>query len=145
MVSDNEELDCKYLQAYKIELLEYSPVDYIIIYHNCPQQFLMNILVMILMMMWSSHLTVLILSFVLQLLYIIYIIIAEWLFFNISDLWSGYMNSGNPDKVCPHCKSQMWNAERNNKSTKYKDPTFSMCCRNGQVVLPPERKPPISN
>lgn len=86
MVSDNEELDCKYLQAYKIELLEYSPVDYIIIYHNCPQQFLMNISVMILMMMWSSHLTVLILSFVLQLQYIIYIIIAEWLFFNISDL-----------------------------------------------------------
>lgn len=52
------------------------------------------------------------------------------------------MDIGMPDKVCQHCKSVMWNAERNNKGFKHHNPTFSMCCRNGQVVLPPERQPP---
>lgn len=59
-----------------------------------------------------------------------------------ADMWNGYMDLGNPDKVCPHCKAVMWNAERNNKSNKYHSPTFSMCCKNGQVDLPPERQPP---
>lgn len=52
------------------------------------------------------------------------------------------MDIGNPNEVCQHCNSIMWNAERNNKATKNKRPTFSMCCRNGQVYLPPERQPP---
>lgn len=36
----------------------------------------------------------------------------------------------------------MWNEERNNKGAKYSDPTFSLCCRDGQVRLPPEKQPP---
>lgn len=52
------------------------------------------------------------------------------------------MDIGGPDKICPQCKAVMWNAERNNKSNKYANPTFSICCRNGQVKLPPERQPP---
>lgn len=54
----------------------------------------------------------------------------------------GYMDIGNPDKVCPHCKAVMRSAECNNKSTKYHNLTFSICCRNGQVQIPPERHPP---
>lgn len=61
----------------------------------------------------------------------------------ISDMWAGYMDLGKPNKVCPHCKAMMWDAERNNKSTKHHAPTFSICCRNGQVKLPPERQPPL--
>lgn len=52
------------------------------------------------------------------------------------------MDVGNPDVVCSNCGALMWNAERNNKEEKKKPPTFSICCRNGQVKLPPERKPP---
>ena len=36
----------------------------------------------------------------------------------------------------------MWNEERNNKGAKYSDPSFSICCRNGQVELEPEKQPP---
>lgn len=52
------------------------------------------------------------------------------------------MDAGNPDKVCQQCNAMMWNAERNNKGLKHQQPTFSICCRNGQVSLPPERQPP---
>lgn len=55
---------------------------------------------------------------------------------------SGYMDIGRPDNVCQHCKSIMWNAERNNKGYKHENPTFPMCCRNGQVLLPAEQPPP---
>lgn len=57
-------------------------------------------------------------------------------------MWEGYMDLGKPDKICPYCKAIMWNNERNNKSMKNARPTFSICCRNGQVLLPPEKSPP---
>lgn len=52
------------------------------------------------------------------------------------------MDLGRPDKVCPYCKSIMWIQERNNKSNKNATPTFSICCRNGQVKLSPEKPAP---
>lgn len=52
------------------------------------------------------------------------------------------MDLGKPDKMCPKCKAVMWNEERNNKSVKNSAPTFSLCCRDGQVVLDPEMQPP---
>ncbi|KAL8089840.1 hypothetical protein AgCh_039343 [Apium graveolens] len=55
------------------------------------------------------------------------------------DLCQGYIDFGNPDKLCPYCKAIMWNNERNNKSNKHASPTFSVCCQNGQVQLPLEK------
>ena len=52
------------------------------------------------------------------------------------------MDLGRPDRICPHCRAVMWNAEWNNKSIKNHTPTFSICCRSGQVVISPERQPP---
>lgn len=36
----------------------------------------------------------------------------------------------------------MWNKERNNKSCPRKEPTFSLCCRNGQVHIDKDPPPP---
>ncbi|KAL8111935.1 hypothetical protein AgCh_019584 [Apium graveolens] len=58
------------------------------------------------------------------------------------DLWTGYMDLGPPSKVCQKCNAQMWNEERNNKSSKNSIPTFTMCCKDGQVKLPAEKCPP---
>ncbi|XP_074351680.1 uncharacterized protein LOC141690817 [Apium graveolens] len=58
------------------------------------------------------------------------------------DFWKGYMHLGPPSKICGKCKSRMWNEERNNKSNKNSAPTFSICCKNGQVELTKERPPP---
>ncbi|XP_074342032.1 uncharacterized protein LOC141679429 [Apium graveolens] len=58
------------------------------------------------------------------------------------NLWCGYMDLGRPSKLCNKCGATMWNEERNNKSCPRKEPTFSMCCRNGQIHLPKERPPP---
>lgn len=58
------------------------------------------------------------------------------------ELWSGYMDIGGPDKLCKKCGAHMWNEERNNKNLKRQDPTFSLCCKNGQVELPKEPQPP---
>lgn len=55
---------------------------------------------------------------------------------------SGYMNLRKPDRVCPYCKSIMWNEERNNKSTKNSVATLSICCHNRQVQLPPVKPTP---
>lgn len=52
------------------------------------------------------------------------------------------MDLGKPTKVCPKCKAQMWNEERNNKASKKSAPTFSICCKDGKIQLPPERPPP---
>ncbi|XP_074327785.1 uncharacterized protein LOC141665699 [Apium graveolens] len=52
------------------------------------------------------------------------------------------MDLGRPSKLCNKCGATMWNEERNNKSCLRKEPTFSMCCRKGQIHLPKERPPP---
>lgn len=58
------------------------------------------------------------------------------------DLWEGYMNLGPPSAICQKCKARMWNEERNNKSSRNNQPTFSICCKDGQIKLPEERPPP---
>lgn len=58
------------------------------------------------------------------------------------DFWEGYMNLGPPTSVCNQCGALMWIMERNNKSSKNNQPTFSICCKNGQVCLPREKQPP---
>lgn len=52
------------------------------------------------------------------------------------------MDLGPPTKICQKCKSVMWNEERNNKGASRSEPTFSLCCRDGQVVLEPVKQPP---
>ncbi|XP_074361289.1 uncharacterized protein LOC141701557 [Apium graveolens] len=58
------------------------------------------------------------------------------------DLWDGYVDIGPPTSTCVKCGARMWNMEWNNKSNKNSSPTFSLCCKNGQVQLPPEKQPP---
>lgn len=53
------------------------------------------------------------------------------------------MDLGRPDKLCPYCKSTMWNQEKNNKSNKNATPTFSIRCRNGQVLPTEKPLPPF--
>ncbi|XP_074373506.1 uncharacterized protein LOC141713835 [Apium graveolens] len=57
------------------------------------------------------------------------------------DFWKGYVNLGPPSKICGKYKARMWNEERNNKSNKNNPPTFSICCKNGQVELSIKRPP----
>ncbi|XP_074352042.1 uncharacterized protein LOC141691202 [Apium graveolens] len=52
------------------------------------------------------------------------------------------MDLGPPSKICRKCNAVMWNEERNNKSSMNSTPTFTLCCKDGQVRLPPEKKPP---
>lgn len=58
-----------------------------------------------------------------------------------ADLWAEYMDLGKLDKIYTNCKAYMWNEERN-KSAKQSTPTFSICCKNGQIKLSEERQPP---
>lgn len=57
-------------------------------------------------------------------------------------MWKGYLSLGPPSVLCSKCKALMWNLERNNKSNMNAAPTFSLCCKNGAVLLPPEELPP---
>ncbi|XP_074357752.1 uncharacterized protein LOC141697344 [Apium graveolens] len=52
------------------------------------------------------------------------------------------MDLGPPSKLCNKCGATIWNEERNNKTCPRKEPTFSMCCENGQIHFPKERPPP---
>ncbi|XP_074324033.1 uncharacterized protein LOC141660955 [Apium graveolens] len=61
---------------------------------------------------------------------------------NNQSMWDGYLDLGAPDKICSKCDVVIWNHEKNNKSSPNKPPTFSLCCKNGQVVLDKEKQPP---
>ncbi|KAL8108004.1 hypothetical protein AgCh_024432 [Apium graveolens] len=61
---------------------------------------------------------------------------------NNQSMWDGYLDLGAPDKICSRCDAVMWNHEKNNKSSPNKPPTFSLCCKNGQVVLDKEKQHP---
>ncbi|GJS48413.1 hypothetical protein Tco_0598534 [Tanacetum coccineum] len=43
---------------------------------------------------------------------------------------------GGPTYLCQNCNATMWYEERNNKGNKDQDPTFSLCCQQGKVLLP---------
>ena len=59
-----------------------------------------------------------------------------------TDNWEGYLNIGPPSGICNKCGSCMWLEERNNKSRRKAQPTYSLCCRDGFITLPPEDPPP---
>ncbi|KAL8133744.1 hypothetical protein AgCh_008982 [Apium graveolens] len=63
-------------------------------------------------------------------------------FDNTVTKWSEYLDVGDPDKICSKCQAIMWNHERNNKSATRKPPTFSLCCKNGLIILDKEKQPP---
>ena len=46
------------------------------------------------------------------------------------------LDFGPMDQVCEFCGATFWNAERNS------DGTYSKCCNNGKIKLPPVRPPP---
>lgn len=52
-----------------------------------------------------------------------------------------YENIGKPWE-CQNCKAMMWYRERVHKSSKSKNPTFSMCCQEGKIRLPEAKEPP---
>ncbi|KAL6527010.1 hypothetical protein OROGR_016100 [Orobanche gracilis] len=55
---------------------------------------------------------------------------------------SEYLNLGPPTEVCELCGALMWKEERNNKGQKGKKFTFSMCCKVGELKLPPQKHTP---
>ncbi|XP_074378692.1 uncharacterized protein LOC141720243 [Apium graveolens] len=63
-------------------------------------------------------------------------------FDNTVTKWIEYLDVGDPDRICSKCQAIMWNHERNNKKATKKPPTFSLCCKNGQIILEKEKQPP---
>ncbi|XP_074336915.1 uncharacterized protein LOC141674090 [Apium graveolens] len=57
-------------------------------------------------------------------------------------MWNVYLDLGAPNKYCSKCEAVIWNQERNNKSAPNKSLTFSLCSKNGQVILDKEKQPP---
>ena len=53
-----------------------------------------------------------------------------------------YATLGGPSRICSHCKAQMWHEERVNKCVTKGTPLFSICCRRGDVKLPPPEPTP---
>ncbi|GJU87647.1 ATP-dependent DNA helicase PIF1-like protein [Tanacetum coccineum] len=47
-----------------------------------------------------------------------------------------YHSLGAPSYQCPNCNATMLYEERNNKANKDQNPTFSLCCQQGKVLLP---------
>ncbi|CAN7058312.1 unnamed protein product [Brassica rapa subsp. trilocularis] len=52
-----------------------------------------------------------------------------------------YLDDGDPDYKCSHCGTIMWYGEWLNKRRNAKNPTFSLCCMQGQVQLPLLKEP----
>lgn len=53
-----------------------------------------------------------------------------------------YASLGSPSVHCTHCNARMWKEERVNKNVTKGTPLFSMCCKKGDVKLPPTHAPP---
>ena len=51
-------------------------------------------------------------------------------------------NFGKPTFECLYCGSLLWYEERIKKSKRQSCPTFSICCEEGKVRLPPIQPPP---
>nr|GEU30341.1 helicase-like protein [Tanacetum cinerariifolium] len=47
-----------------------------------------------------------------------------------------YHSLGAPSYQCHNCNATMWYEERNNKGKRITNPTFSLCCQEGKVLLP---------
>lgn len=53
-----------------------------------------------------------------------------------------YIDEGDPEYSCSHCGAIMWFGERINKRRQSVNPTFNLCCLQGQVQLPLLKDPP---
>ncbi|KAK1376252.1 hypothetical protein POM88_032445 [Heracleum sosnowskyi] len=53
-----------------------------------------------------------------------------------------YNSLGGPSVKCTSCNARMWKEERVNKNVTKGTPIFSMCCKKGDVKLPPTPHPP---
>ncbi|CAN6927411.1 unnamed protein product, partial [Brassica oleracea] len=53
-----------------------------------------------------------------------------------------YIDEGDPSYTCSHCGAIMWYGERINRRRNTCTPSFSLCCGQGQVVLPFLKEPP---
>ncbi|KAL6573294.1 hypothetical protein OROHE_001753 [Orobanche hederae] len=53
-----------------------------------------------------------------------------------------YNNFGPPSHQCPHCDAIMWYEERSNKARRARNPSFSLCCQYGKVLLSRVRETP---
>nr|GEW10381.1 hypothetical protein [Tanacetum cinerariifolium] len=47
-----------------------------------------------------------------------------------------YHNLGPPSYQCRNCNAYMWYEQRNNKGNRAVNPTFSLCCQEGTLLLP---------
>ncbi|GJW47752.1 ATP-dependent DNA helicase PIF1-like protein [Tanacetum coccineum] len=58
---------------------------------------------------------------------------------------AAYHNLSPPSYEYPGCHAIMWYKERNNKAKRAVNPTFSLCCQEGKVLLPRlnETPPPL--
>ncbi|GJX92956.1 hypothetical protein Tco_0347542 [Tanacetum coccineum] len=54
-----------------------------------------------------------------------------------------YHNHGPPSYQCRNCNAQMWYKERNNKGYRAVNPTFSLCCQEGKLLLPKFKETPL--
>ena len=48
-----------------------------------------------------------------------------------------YSSLGGPEAICSKCKARLWKEERTYKNVTKGLPIFSICCKKGDVVLPP--------
>ncbi|XP_017239700.1 uncharacterized protein LOC108212487 [Daucus carota subsp. sativus] len=48
-----------------------------------------------------------------------------------------YVSLGAPEAICSKCNARLWKEERTNKNVTKGIPIFSICCKKGNVVLPP--------
>ena len=53
-----------------------------------------------------------------------------------------YIDEGDPSYTCGYCNAIMWYGERLNKRKNSRNPTFTLCCGQGQVQLPLLKDPP---
>ncbi|CAA7032657.1 unnamed protein product [Microthlaspi erraticum] len=53
-----------------------------------------------------------------------------------------YNDEGDMNYKCQYCNAKFWYGERLNRKRRTKNPTFSLCCSQGQVKLPPLKEPP---
>jgi len=66
-----------------------------------------------------------------------------FIYTNLVLIWKlEYLDHQDQDKTCESCKAKLWYGEaiRSGKDKK----SFSMCCGNYKVVLPPYKEPPTS-
>ncbi|KAJ4772848.1 hypothetical protein LUZ62_057105 [Rhynchospora pubera] len=52
------------------------------------------------------------------------------------------LDFGNPDQVCPDCHAIFWYEERCKSASSAAGPVYTLCCRQGRVLLPPMEDPP---